>query len=100
MSLANLKVLFRLETGSTLARDLHRLDTALGAALAHPPAGGAHSDYLKEMKRYRAAARDLQSGNFLAAANAETAAEDPYAKASLVINILAADCHVPRPQQK
>jgi hypothetical protein len=98
--LADLKVLFRLETGSTLARDLHRLDTALGAALAHPPAGGAHSDYLKEMKGYRVAARDLQSGNFVAAANAETAAAGPYAKASLLINILAADCHAPRPQRQ
>jgi hypothetical protein len=98
--LADLKVLFRLETGNTLARDLHRLDTALSVALAHPPAGGARSDYLKEMRSYRVGARDLQSGNFLAAADAETAAEGPYAGASLLINILAADCPAPRPQRR
>jgi Zn-dependent protease with chaperone function len=98
--LTDLKVLFRLETGNTLVRDLRRLDTAIGAALAHPPAGRAHSDYLKEMRGYRVAARDLQSGNFLAAANTETAVEGPYAGAGLLINILTADCPAPRPQRQ
>ncbi len=98
--LTDRKVLFRLETGDTLERDLRRLDAALGLALAHPPPWGAHSDYLKEMRRYRVAARDLQSGNLLAATNAEVAAEGPYAKASLLINILTADCHAPRPRRQ
>lgn len=98
--LTDRKVLFRLETGDTLERDLRRLDAALGPALAHPPPWGAHSDYLKEMRRYRVAARDLQSANLLAATNAEVAAEGPYAKASLLINILTADCHAPRPRRQ
>jgi hypothetical protein len=97
--LTDRKVLFRLETGNTLERDLRRLDAALGAALAHPPPWDAQSDYLKEMRDYRVAARDLQSGNLLAATNAEVAAEGSYTKASLLINIMTADCHAPRPRR-
>ncbi len=98
--LTDLKVLFRPEAGATLERDLRHLDTAIGAALAHPPTGAAHSSYLKEMRDYRVAARDLQSGNLLAAVDAEVAAEGPYSGAGLLINTLTADCHAPRLQRR
>lgn len=97
--LTDLNVLYRLETGSKLERDLRRLDAALGPAVAHPPPWGAHSDYLKEMRDYRVAARDEQSGNLLAAANAEVAAAGPDEAASLLISTMAADCHAPRPRR-